>query len=118
MSQTLRTSVDQNLATVWLDRDHGNAINLLKLVRSRNDKPEAFAIRPHKGPGYVLSLDGNKALAHTKRGELLKFKAGPEGAWLSLKVRYVKPEKPVTLACSPERWFATGFHANGTDDGS
>ena len=49
---------------------------------------------------------GSEHGLHDQRGGGLDFEVGPEGAWISLKARYIRTEKPITIAVSPERWFA------------
>jgi hypothetical protein len=75
-------------------------------TRSSGAAPVRVEVQPHKGSGEILSADGKTALALTSSGEMIGADVGEPGAWIVMRCRYVHVARPVTLAVSPERWFA------------
>jgi PcRGLX-like protein central beta sandwich domain len=76
-------------------------------VRSHTDKPETLTVTSRIAKMRAYTGDMKTLLASTDKGGTIKFDVGPDGAWLSLRTRYVHTKTgELTLAVSPERWFA------------
>ncbi len=76
-------------------------------VRSRDEQPYVLEVGPLKGKGAILDRKGTAELAVVKTsGEPMHAEVGPDGVWLTLQCRYVNFVEPITVAISPERWFA------------
>jgi hypothetical protein len=76
-------------------------------TRSATAQPIDLQIKPHLGPGAILSADGKTTLAQTETGEVLKAEVGSAGAWIYNQTTYIGPatNEPSILSTSPARWF-------------